>query len=75
VPAFIKKYDTEGNLSAIETTRHGIAFGYQMQDIQEIGKTIFNEKSLSGDEKKTIILPFVQAVLNQFNDMNILMTN
>lgn len=77
VSAFIKKYDT-GNLSAIELlrekSRSTIAFDYRMQDIEKIGKVIYKKKYLTTDEKEAVILTFIQAIINRFDKMSILIT-
>lgn len=78
VPEILPKYDDNGNLTAIEIARdkshHMLAFRYRMRDIEKIGEKIYNRKNLSSSEKESIILVFIQAVLNRFNDKNILIT-
>jgi len=79
VPALVEEYDDKGNLTGIEMvlgeSRSLTVFGYRMQDVEEIGKTIHNKESLSPHEKEATILVFIQAVLNQFDNMNILVTD
>lgn len=79
VPALTKKYDDRGNLIGIEIVLDECpsptAFNYRMQDIEEIGRTIHNKQFLSADEKEAVICVFIQAALNQGDDMNIMVTD
>ncbi len=75
VPIFTREYNNEGNLCGIGTTNYRYYFGYRAEDIEDTGKTIFHKKSLNSDQEEAVTLSFIQAVLNQEGDMDILITN
>ena len=67
IPTFI--YDRNENIIKIirDEYKMAVSFGYQMRDIEEIGKVVFNKDSLSDKERETVLLPFVQAAFGDID--------
>lgn len=81
VTAYIEKYDTNGNLSAIEVVGEDpkfkkiIGFNYRVKDIEHIGKVIYEDNKFNDEEKAALILVFIQAAFNRFEKNNIFITD
>jgi hypothetical protein len=79
VPAFIQRYDDNGNLTAIDIiidkleSRTG--FFYRMQSVEEIGKRIYKKQSLSPEEREAILLVFIHSTLHRLDEMRVMATN
>lgn len=75
VQYYIERYDEKNNLTAIEIPDKSItAFWYKMQDIEDIGRYLYNKQTLSLDEKEVMLLVFIQAELSGLEHKAILLT-
>jgi len=75
---FQKKFKSDGSLHAIEIVREKSKsahfFGYRIQDIEDIGKIVHSKENLNSEERDAVELVFIQATLNRFDGLNILVT-
>jgi len=75
---YYEKYDFKEDLSSIEIIREKshscIGFGYKMQDVESVGKTIYDKNFLTKDEKEAVKLVFIQVVLMRSKDSDILIS-
>jgi hypothetical protein len=81
ITAYTEKYDTKGNLKAIEIIGEdfklikSIGFRYQIKDIEQIGRVIYKDKALIDEDMKTLILIYIHAAFNGFDKKNIFITD
>ncbi len=80
VSEFIKMYNDRGELNRIKVIKNEhswteTSFLYRMQDIEHIGKVIFQKATLRDKEKEAIFLVFVQAILNSSDTSAIFVTS
>jgi len=75
---FDRKLKGNGSLHSIEITREKLtskhAFGYRQEDVEEIGKLVFKKDELNSEETKATELVFIQATLNRWSGLNIMVT-
>ena len=75
---FRRKIKSNGSLHSIEITRGEYtskhAFGYRRDDVEKIGKLVFQKDELDIDETKATELVFIQATLNRWDGLNIMVT-
>lgn len=63
------------NLKIIrDTTDSSIYFEYKMGNIESIAKQLYEKPIVNGNEKENILLAFIQAVFNSYDNKNILIT-
>jgi len=75
---YYEKYDFKEDLSSIEIIREEshscVGFGYKMQDVESVGKTIYDKNFLTKDEKEAVKLVFIQVELMRSKDSDIFIT-
>jgi len=75
---YYEKYDFKEDLSSIEIIREKshscIGFGYKMQDLESVGKTIYDKNFLTKDEKEAVKLVFIQVILMRSKVSDIFIT-
>jgi len=75
---FEKEYSADESLHSIkivgEKSSSEQFFGYKTEQMEEIGRLIYNKKELNNEEWNSIELVFIHACLNGHSGLNILVT-